>query len=167
MTGRDDVEVLDHSRVRWRPGRLTQVGIAAMFIALVVGVVVDRRAEANERAALDQCSTALEASVVSALAPVRAMANYVRPTRDGSGPPLSLELDAMVSDEATAVLPRLADAAAVCESVQIWPHHRSSAARKQECLDRLARADDYLAEISRDGATYFQSTENLQASPPC
>lgn len=167
MASSDDVEVLEQSRERWQPGGWGQFVIAAMIIALVIGVVADRRARQTETAALNECSAALEASLASALAPVRAMANYVRPTRDGSEPPLSLELDALVSDEAAAALPRLANAELACDSVQVWTHHRSLADRKQACMDRVARAQRYLEEISRDGATYFRSSENLQALPPC
>jgi hypothetical protein len=162
-----EAEVLDHRPVGWRPNRLAKVVILVLIAAVTVGVFVDRRSRDVELIALDECSALVETSIANALGPVTAMANYVRPTREVATGSLSTELDAMVSEVAAAALPVLGDAATVCDEVQVWSHHLAAAGRKQSCLDRVARAERHLRDISRDGATYFRSSENLLATPSC
>ncbi|MGL5827163.1 MAG: hypothetical protein ACRCYU_20455 [Nocardioides sp.] len=150
--------------------RLVVASVAAALV--VVGVLVDREARDQETAALDECSAHIATATARAMAPVLAMAGYVRVTRDGSGGRLTRDLDAMIGQRAAKAGDTFAGAGAgagadaTCHRVTVGWWHSAATDRKARCLERLAEAREHLAEIGRDGGAVFR-TSGSGSTPVC
>jgi hypothetical protein len=152
-------EVLEHQPRQWRPSHRAKVGLAVLATVLTVAVVVDHRASQSELVGLDRCASQIDSSTSSAFAPVTAMANYVRPARDGATPALASDLDRMISAKAESAAATLAPAYDECQAVRVLWHHWAASDRKAQCLAQLDAAAAYFELVRVDGGTVFRAGE--------
>jgi hypothetical protein len=148
------------STPRWSSRR--RVIVAAAAVALAGGAIVaDRRAQTVEASALNACTEQVEASLAVTSAPVFAMANYIRPVRDGAPLALQRDLDRLVSQPAARAVNGLSAAYDACR-FGVWPHHRAVADRRDGCVEALDRATAYFRTVSETGGAVFRPDVELE-----
>jgi hypothetical protein len=139
---------------RWRPGRLLVIVLAALL--LVVGsaaYVVDRDRRGREGRALEACQASVVTAHERAIAPVLAMAQYVRPVLDStSSDRLRADMLAMISATAERSDRRLAAARRECLAVEVWWFHEPTRTRRLACIRAAQASQRYLRDVADDGA---------------
>lgn len=155
MSESAEPEVLAQGRAPGWPSR-HRVLVTTTVAILMVGVLAaDRRARASEESALSTCTDQVETSLVAASGPVFAMANYIRPVRDGAPIALQRDLDRLVTRPAARAVDGLSTAYDACR-FGVWPHHQAVVDRRDGCVEVLDRATAYFRAVSEVGGAVFR-----------
>ena len=138
-----------------------------VLVAVVAAIVVlgafaaDRRSRAAETEALAACTHQVETSIVATSSPVFAMANYIRPVREGAPVALQRDLDRFVMRPAARAAAGLATAFDACR-FEVWPLHPAVVDRREGCVAVLDRAVAYIGAVSRVGGAVFDPDLELE-----
>ena len=141
------------------PRPVRRLLLAVLVLAVVAGWLVDQRLRDREVGALDACATRATAAVEAAVAPVRSMTEYVRPTLSGTPPgELRRGLQAMVGGAARVPTEGLRTALAACEEVPVLAVHDDLRVRQAGCELLVRQTIDYLGRVADNGREAFRSS---------
>jgi hypothetical protein len=153
----EPIEVLSREGRRPWPRAVVAGGLGVLLVVGLLVVVVDGGVRSREDRALDGCASGLQEAFAQAVAPLDAMASYVRPVlENGPTPDLRRGMYGLVSEAAEGSESRLTEVARKCREIDVWWVHPALRARRDACLRGLDERTAFLRRVARDGHEAFR-----------
>ncbi|MDN4171412.1 hypothetical protein QWY28_00490 [Nocardioides sp. SOB77] len=158
---------MEPAEVLEQPGRTplrrrTRWVLAVAALVLVAGWAADHELREREQRAVERCADATAAATARTDASMAMIRTYVQPAL--LSVPSGSSQDgffALVAEEAREAEPRVRDALARCEEVDVLAVHLGLTERRDAYVAHLSARADWLAEIGADGRAYYRDRPEL------